>query len=118
MFLRRVWLGSVAAAVLAASAPAQEPLDIDAYVGIVLRAHPRAAQMRAVENLAAAERRAAGGLARPDSGSVARTRERLSRWPRKQRRMGLRNLPDHSLAERAIGTNESGRAIRASHVVE
>ena len=60
MFLRRVWLGSVAAAVLAASAPAQEPLDIDAYVGIVLRAHPRAAQMRAVENLAAAERRAAG----------------------------------------------------------
>ncbi len=65
MFLRGVVLGSFATFVLVARLAAQEPFGIDAYVGIVLKAHPRAGQTRAVEGLAAAERRVAGAWPDP-----------------------------------------------------
>lgn len=68
MVFRGVVLGSVATFVLVGRLAAQEPLGVDAYVGIVLRAHPRAGQTRAVEALAAAERRAAGAWPDPVFG--------------------------------------------------
>jgi len=54
---------------------AQQPLDIDAYVGIVVRAHPRAAQTAATQRLVAAEMRAAGVWPDPVIG-LARGRGR------------------------------------------
>lgn len=60
---------------LPVAAMAQQPLDIEAYVGIVLRAHPRAAQTAATLRLAAAEQRAAGAWSDPVIG-LARGRGR------------------------------------------
>jgi len=68
MSFRGVTLCSLATFVLVAPLAAQEPLDLDAYVGIVLRAHPRAGQTRAVEALVAAERRTAGSWPDPILG--------------------------------------------------
>lgn len=67
----RVTVCSLATLVLVAPLAAQEPLGIDAYVGIVLRAHPQAGQTRAVEALVAAERRAAGSWPDPILGLSA-----------------------------------------------
>lgn len=87
MFFRGVIPGLVATFVLVARLAAQEPLDVDAYVGIVLRAHPRAGQTRAVEALAAAERRVAGAWPDPVFGfstghgkDVPDTRVEGSEW--------------------------------------
>ena len=65
MFLRGVTLCLLSTLVSVPRLAAQEPLGVDAYVGIVLRAHPRAGQTRAVEALAAAERRVASARMRP-----------------------------------------------------
>lgn len=75
MFYRTRWLFSVVFVWLPALATAQQPLDIDAYVGIVLKAHPRAAQTAATQRLAAAEQRAAGAWPDPVMG-LARGRGR------------------------------------------
>jgi cobalt-zinc-cadmium efflux system outer membrane protein len=56
-FHRRVWLGPLLLG-LAAPLPAAEPLSADAYVQIVLRAHPGVRQVAALQAAAAAERKA------------------------------------------------------------
>jgi len=75
VFSRTRWLFFVVFSLLPVSAMAQLLLDIDAYVEIVLRAHPRAAQTVATQRLAAAELRAAGAWPDPVIG-LARGRGR------------------------------------------
>ena len=75
MFSRTRWLFSVVFSLPAVSAMAQRPLELDAYVAIVLKAHPRSAQTEATQRLAAAEQRAAGAWADPVIG-LARGRGR------------------------------------------
>lgn len=75
MFYRTRWLSSVVFVWLPTLAMAQQPLDVDTYVGIVLRAHPRTAQTAATQRLAAAEMRTAAAWPDPVLG-LARGRGR------------------------------------------
>lgn len=75
MFSRTRLSFSVAFACLPVSAMAQQSLDIDAYVGMVLKSHPQAAQTVATQRLAETERRAAGAWPDPVIG-LARGRGR------------------------------------------
>ncbi len=56
---------TVFAIVLAAGAHAEEPIDVETYLQVVLRSHPGARQARAFETAASAERKAARQVADP-----------------------------------------------------
>lgn len=75
MFSRTRLSFFVAFACLPVSAMAQQPLDMDAYVGMVLKSHPQAAQTLATQRLGEAQRRAAGAWPDPIIG-LARGRGR------------------------------------------
>ncbi len=67
-FHRRAFLtaaATVAFVVVASSARAEEPLDVEAFVQLVLRSHPGARQVTAFETAATAERKAVRQIADP-----------------------------------------------------
>lgn len=69
MFFQKMWPQAVAAVLMAAAAAGQEPLTVDAYVGIVMKSHPLAARARSLADLNAADGRVARAWPDPAIGA-------------------------------------------------